>query len=72
MIVLLFTILRIMFGDMFRRYVHMRKKAHISITLYIWAMEILAIATVHEMVLHIAIPTAVAIHESMVIVFAEE
>lgn len=72
MIAFLFTILRITTGDMLRRYVHMRKTAHISVTISIWLAEIAAIISVHDMVLHLAIPTAVATHESLVILLAEE
>lgn len=72
MVIFALTMFRIMFGDMFRRYVHMRKKMHVSLTVAIWAGEVLAVVSVHELLLHITIPTVVAIHESAVIIFAEE
>lgn len=72
MIAFVITILRIMTHDAIQSYVHMRKKAHISVTMAIWAMEVLAVVSVHELLLHITIPTMVAAHEAMVIILAEE
>lgn len=53
-------------------YANARKRAHISVTLLTWCVEIAAIMLVHEVAMHLFLSSAVMAWETAVITIGED